>query len=217
MKLVEKLKQRFPVEDSEFGRCIVIPFDQFNPDWDLELLNDGYECQAKNNKVYVVLDSEVSVEPLKINLKGKAWSEQDDKYLVELLSRGLSHKEIASTLGRTIQSVRARIQLLRKKGILQPGKKGRPCKTKQPENSQGDQKFSAELSQILTILKDLSVLMDKLDCKILMDALQVKQLKGELAIPSNLWTHYVNALLRDDKSCRDIFRMKVRKLLEASE
>jgi hypothetical protein len=64
----------------------------------------------------------------------------------------------------------------------------------------------------------LTDVVDKVSCNAVMHALEIRELKGkdDFKIPLGLWTAYSSALLSDDKKYRDVFRDKVRKLLEAS-
>jgi hypothetical protein len=63
-------------------------------------------------------------------------------------------------------------------------------------------------------LNTRSTVMEKLQCQLVMQALQVKEQNGEITIPKRLMEHYANALLEDDEKFRLLFREKAKKLLE---
>jgi hypothetical protein len=45
MKLLEDLKQKFPLKEvAPYGFCIVVPGPDFDPDWEAELGDKGYKC-----------------------------------------------------------------------------------------------------------------------------------------------------------------------------
>jgi transposase len=77
-------------------------------------------------------------------------------------------------------------------------------------------KLASDVKGILDVLDVQGRVLDKLFCALLMQAVEVKQEKGDLSIPPGLWIHYANALLEDDKQYRKKFRLKVEQLLEAS-
>lgn len=47
MTIIDELKKRFPVFTvADFGECLTIPGDDFEPNWTLELLKQGYRFEG---------------------------------------------------------------------------------------------------------------------------------------------------------------------------
>jgi hypothetical protein len=171
------------------------------------------------------------------------WSAKDDDLLVELWNKRIKNKlmktsAIAEKLpGRSVEAVKNRI------GALQDLKRIKPRwkqKTKIPEGKAekepkgplGSEPRSPQvhermrnasedlaIQKLVQTLDALIDIVDKLSCNAVMHALEIREIKGkdDFKIPLGLWTAYSNALLEGDKKYRDVFRDKVRKLLEASE
>jgi transposase len=57
----------------------------------------------------------------------RMWTDREDRRLIHMKSEGLTGREVASTLGRTIGQVEQRVKRLREKGVNVPSgsKKGR--------------------------------------------------------------------------------------------
>ena len=215
---VEWLKKNFRVSNVPgLGRCIIIPIYKFKPEWDRELLHQGYECHAGDDVVYVRLGPERERETDKISKRYEKWTEKEDQLLIELWNKGLSILEIVDHFpGRTKAAVKNRLDRLKRAGKIRP--RWIKKTEKQPETSGmkgAEPQLEKLLSEIVKILKEHSKLLDKLYCQVLMNGLQIKQFRGELTIPPNLWIHYANAILEDDKHFQDVFREKVKQLLEA--
>jgi hypothetical protein len=112
---IEGLRKRFEVRDfpEEGGSCIVIPSGEFKPEWDKELLDQGYECYGHGKWVLVHLKrftgKPKSVEerymekivPLSVQsrqsrqgtpskqkgrtpVRAPSWTKEENDYLIEL-------------------------------------------------------------------------------------------------------------------------------------
>jgi len=229
---IEWLKRNFRVANVPgFGRCVVIPIYKFKPEWDEELLQEGYECHAMDDFVYVILgpeDVEASAQHESRVGKGKRWTRDEDQLLIKLWNQNLPVPKIAEYFpGRTEAAVKNRLDRLKKIGKVQSRwskgaqKEQKIQKVEKIEearsSAQSDiiEELKEQLSQVVDILNESVKLLGKLNCAVLMQGLQIKQLKGELTIPQNLWIHYANALLEDDKQFQQVFCKKVKQLLEA--
>ncbi len=59
-------------------------------------------------------------------------------------------------------------------------------------------------------------IMEKLQCQIVMQVLQIKEQRGDLTIPQSLWNHYFNAILENDQKFSKVFQEKATNFLEAT-
>lgn len=111
-----------------------------------------------------------------------------------------------------------RIKYAEQKGIVgsEPASTLVHTPTSTPVRNASDDLAVQKLVETLGALTDV---VDKLSCNAVMHALEIRELKSkdDFKIPLGFWIAYSNALLEDDKKYRDVFRDKVRKLLEASE
>jgi len=157
-------------------------------------------------------------------------------------NKRLKRSAIAEKLpGRSHESIQNRLKALQKLGRIEPRWKQKPRKPrsetakpsehgidsqlayKQPGNAiptpadlqRAIEKITVDINGILSILEGQNHVIDKLLCMQQMQGLEIKASKGKFTIPFSLWEHYANAILEDDKKFRDVFREKVRKLLEA--
>ena len=112
MGLYEELAQSFPVEMvSPFGEVLIISSKVFKSEWRQKLENEGVKIysQGFNGEMCFFLkkrnqnESEVEVQP--INFAHKTWSETEIAELLRLRSGGLSYREIAKKLNRSLHSV----------------------------------------------------------------------------------------------------------------
>lgn len=128
--LIEELKTKFAVD----GDKIIIPILKFDPGWDEQLLGEGYECHAQNNKVVVTAIPEKQ-NPGKGRQTPNYTKEEIDR-LIELGNRGdLTVKEIAKEFpNREVGGVRCKLSRLRKAGKIKPRWKRQGRKT--PEISE---------------------------------------------------------------------------------
>lgn len=85
-----------------------------------------------------------------------------------------------------------------------------------------EEHFETELGQIKLEIKGMVetlgstvLVVDKLSCQAIMQALETKAAKGQIAIPPGLYVHYGNALLEKDPKYCNIFREKVDLVLNA--
>jgi hypothetical protein len=179
---------------------------------------------------------------LKRVLKGKdtplgpRWTEDKYKLLIKLWNERKKTREIAAKFpDRSGHAVAAALGRLQQSGAIKPRwtqKKNRfskvgpePAAPQPSVDKSADtpvhtpvtlDKLASDVKGILDVLDVQSRVLDKLFCALLMQAVEVKQEKGDLSIPPSLWIHYANALLEEDKQYREKFRLKVQQLLEAS-
>ena len=112
MGLFEELAHSFPSEVvSPYGEVLIIPCKAFKSEWRQKLENEGVKIysQGFNGEMCFFLkkrnqnESEVEVQP--INFAHKTWSETEIAELLRLRSEGLSYREIAKKLNRSLHSV----------------------------------------------------------------------------------------------------------------
>lgn len=141
MKLIEQLKERFPIQNvASLGRCIIIHVNKFVPEWDQKLLDEGYQAHAKDNYVYIPIPENETPNPKeKIVYKpatsrrgnhlGKSWNEKEDRQLISLFKQlnkenpKISLMKISADIaekmsGRNANSVKMRITRLQKREWL---------------------------------------------------------------------------------------------------
>jgi hypothetical protein len=237
---IEELKRQFKVANvAGVGQCIIIPMDKFEPEWDEELLQAGHECHAREDGyVQVTLGPEKS-ERSRGRREGTPiwWTKEDEARLLKRLSEltGPIYQKCAKIVsefpGRTVKALELKQKKLKRtskktqKEKVAPKLEDKPSTPVHipPSTSVTDpyvpkilNKLTNDVDGILDILNEQNKIMDKLSCHVLMQALQLKEQKGEIKIPPGLWAHYANALLEDEKRFCDVFREKVKNLLEAS-
>lgn len=229
---IEELKRQFKVANvAGVGQCIIIPMDNFDPAWDEELLQQHIECHAREDGyVQVVLGPEKDPEkqkPKKQNKRkmGARWEREDEERLLKRVNEltGPVEPRLKKLLpefpDRTFDALRIRYDKIRQAAKLE---KKAPSKAETPAPGPDSNvtkilgKLTSDVDGILDILDEQNKVMDKLSCQILMQALELKEQKGEIKLPLGLWIHYADALLEDDKKFCNIFREKVKHLLEAS-
>jgi hypothetical protein len=169
---------------------------------------------------------------------GPRWTEDEYKLLIKLWNERKKIREIAVKFPtRSGHAVGSALGRLKNSGAIEPRwtqKKNRFEKVDaEPEPAPMQplveksvdtpvhtavtlDKLALDVKGILDVLDVQGRVLDKLFCALLMQAVEVKQEKGDLSIPPGLWIHYANALVEDDKQFREKFRLKVEQLLEAS-
>jgi hypothetical protein len=167
---------------------------------------------------------------------GPRWTEDEYKLLIKLWNERKKIREIAAKFpSRSGHAVGSALGRLKNSGAIKPRwsqKKNRLSKVgaepePAPMQPSADKsvhapapvtldKLASDVKGILDVLDVQGRVLDKLFCALLMQAVEVKQEKGDLSIPPGLWVHYANALLEEDKQFREKFRLKVEQLLEAS-
>jgi hypothetical protein len=253
MKLLEDLKLKFPMREvAPYGFCIVVPGNDFDPDWEVELGDRGYKCfnvdidQKRVTLVRVVKTEKGSGEktvyspPAAAKVAESAtrmrdpenrWTEEEDEKLIQFWNAKLTAKEIGAKFpSRSEAATKNRLSRLAKKGKIKSRwhKRNKIADSEQAQASGHKSvdtpvhtpvtldKLASGVKGILDVLDVQGRVLDKLFCALLMQAVEVKQEKGDLSIPPGLWIHYANALLEEDKQYREKFRLKVQQLLEAS-
>ena len=112
MGLFEDLKEAWPTEDvSPYGLVVIIPTKIFKGEWRQKLENEGVKIysQSFHGETCFFLkkrnqnEAEVEVQP--INFAHKTWSQTEIAELLRLRSEGLSYREIAKKLNRSLHSV----------------------------------------------------------------------------------------------------------------
>lgn len=173
--------------------------------------------------------------------KVMCWSQADNECLLREWPRARGDvEEKAKALapqfpGRTPKAIELHYRKLLRKGKVQEkadkkakrveGDTSHPSKLEvhapthmltsgSPPSAAGD----TGVKKILDALSGLIEVVDKLGCQVIMHALEIKELKGSdgFKIPLRVWASYADAVLESDKKDRDMFREKVRKLLEAA-
>lgn len=272
----QELKEKYPIHNiAPYGACIVVPGNEFDPDWEAELEEQGVKCfftdldkrpvtlvQLKRSTPWaekLVYGPPVAASPSKAKRgrpkdagKTMRWSQTDNESLLREWQRARGDvEEKAKALvkqfpGRTPKAIELHYRKLLRKGSRKCSKCGLPpdlCACAQEkeekirsgtpsaeekaekrthERGKGPESKTAEdpaLKEILETVSGLTEVVDKLGCQVIMHALEIKELKGSdgFKIPLRLWASYADAVLESDKKYRDVFREKVRKLLEASE
>lgn len=155
----------------------------------------------------------------------RRWSDQEEQLLIELWNKDTKVPDMLVQFpGRTRNSVAMHIDILQKSGAIKPRWKAGEGIHHRSDVSVDTpvhapvtlDKLASDVKGILDVLDAQGRVLDKLFCALLMQAVEVKQEKGDLSIPPGLWIHYANALLEEDKQFREKFRLKVEQLLEAS-
>lgn len=162
LKLLEDLKLKFPMKDvSPYGECIVVPGVDFDPDLEVELGDQGYNCintdiggkavtlvqlkksvvEEAEKVVYVPPKGPPKPVPLGSAMLNpeKRWTEEDDARLIKLwnLEPKLIISEIAGKFPkRTLSAVANELERLKKdKRIIPRMNTGsRKVKKKTPQN-----------------------------------------------------------------------------------
>jgi hypothetical protein len=189
---IEDLKSKFGdvINVEPYGPCVIVPGDEFDPDWEADLADQGYMCRevlANKKPVTLVPLKKVSGEPEKSVPKplpkpvssskkiSRDWSPEEDKVLVEKWKEDkLTIREIQEQCfpTRSKESVGMHVWDLQQKGIIQRKqvKGGRPKGTKKPERKQKELKKTTDHSDdskvpfMSTEDPMLKVLKEILDC-----------------------------------------------------
>lgn len=246
----QELKEKYPIHNiAPYGACIVVPGDEFDPDWEAELEEQGVKCfftdlekrpvtlvqlkrtppEAEEKLVY---GPSVALGPGK-GKRGRpkdagkvmCWSQADNECLLREWPRARGAvEEKAKALatqfpGRTPKAIELHYRKLLRKGKIQ--EKGEKRTLEDKKRSESKKTNSAQqpgLEKVIEALDGLVEAVDKVGCQVIMHALEIKELKGSdgFKIPLRLWASYADAVLESDKKYRDVFREKVRKLLEAA-
>jgi len=126
MVTIEELKNKYPVKDvAPYGSCIVVPGDEFDPDWEHYLAEQGFKCfltDLEMKPVTLVRLKPAASIPTRKSGKtplGYHWTPEEDQQLIQLAKQKLSFEEISKQLpGRTAIAVKNRIGRLEKRGLL---------------------------------------------------------------------------------------------------
>jgi len=149
---ISELGKRFLAREvAPHGPCVVVPGDEFDPDWEALLTDQGYACimtdldgapvtlvvltkashGSEVKQVYSPEAKEPSIEAKKRRLSwhdpGFFWSEKEDRLLVELWNREpkLGKTEIAKYFPkRTVSAVHGELQRLRNAQKIKPRERG---------------------------------------------------------------------------------------------
>lgn len=185
------------------------------------------DLEAKLKKLEPLAASRVA------NLQIRVWSEDDAETLLKRMQElpGTVEQKCVQLVkefkGRSPAAIHQKYVKLQRglkkqarpkkerKGPVKPERTVTPMSTPMHTPVTLD-KLASDVKGILDILDVQSRVVDKLFCALLMRAVEIKEVKGDLSIPPGLWIHYANALLEDDKQYREKFRLKVEQLLEAS-
>ena len=207
----------------------------------IQRLEKHGKIEKRTGRLKAPLESQAGLQRV---LKGKdtplgpRWTEDEYKLLIKLWNERKKIREIAAKFPtRSGHAVGSALGRLKNSGAIKPRwaqKKNRFSKVgaePEPASMQPSvdksvdtpvhtpvtlDKLASDVKGILDVLDVQGRVLDKLFCALLMQAVEVKQEKGDLSIPPGLWIHYANALLEEDKQYREKFRLKVEQLLEAS-
>ena len=127
LKLLEDLKLKFPVRDvAPYGNCIVVPGDEFDPDWEAELDEQGYSIIETDFG-----DPAKPVTLVKLKLApwqdpSYHWKAEEDELIIALWNQTKNMVEIHAKLhkrfpNRSIHAVKCRVTRLIKAGKI-PGR-----------------------------------------------------------------------------------------------
>lgn len=132
---VEELKKHFTVE----GESIIIPAHLFNDEWDQELLDKGYECHPRGNKIVVTPFNPTLPEP---PAKSKPWTQEEEDRLIELWNtKDKTKDEIAKEFpDRAQSSVSNKLGRLRNAGKIEPRWRAQKTKKRLEEKSPEEKK-----------------------------------------------------------------------------
>jgi hypothetical protein len=186
------------------------------------------QAQRTSSKTRVMFDPE------------SRWTDSDKELLAKLWNQKLKVRKIMLKFPKRSQaSIKMALSRLREEGVIQ-GRWKQSEKRKAEKEPKGPLGFEpsstpvhmptftpvrnapedlvVQVQKLVETLGTLTDVVDKLSCNAVMHALEIREVKGkdDFKIPLGLWTAYSRALLSDDKKYRDVFRDKVRKLLEAS-
>lgn len=196
------------------------------------------KLQRRLKKQAMPRDAQQRAKDARHKKYGDDWRPEEDLLLIELHKKQLPYWKIAKEMqerfpNRTDHAIFYRIGALQKEGKVKPRFERRKQRPRDKKAAQGPaakeptpstpmytpvtlDKLASDVKGILNVLDVQGRVLDKLFCALLMRAVEIKQLKGDLSIPPGLWIHYANALLEEDKQYREKFRLKVQQLLEAS-
>jgi len=149
MITVKELEAKFAVRDTPYGKCIVVPGDEFDPDWEAELAEQGYSIietdfgDPAKPITLVKLKSQMKADSPKeiyhnaLPQKRKQpvapwqdplsrWKPEEDELIISLWNRKKNILEIHVELhkrfpNRSINAVKCRISRLIKAGKI-PGR-----------------------------------------------------------------------------------------------
>jgi hypothetical protein len=150
-----------------YGSCIVVPGDEFDPDWEVFLGDQGYKCffidldrkpvtLVKLPKGVGKSEDEKEVYRPPSQVLPKHWSPEEDEVLIKLWNDNvLIEKMTPSFPHRTEAAIRLRIQRLEKYGKIKK-RTGRP---KAPMPRSSVKRWSKDEEQLLVEFwnKDLKV------------------------------------------------------------
>lgn len=229
---------------SPYGECLAISDTELDHDCEVNLEKEGYKCfriELDNKPVTLVqlrnidaVKAEEILPPLREELTPSApngpsinyalgpqyrWSAIEDEYLVRLYNENLNRHQVAAKFTsefpkRTAKAVELRLYKLSKTGRIPAKRLSRSEASPQVEVNQEGSSMTFEINSEDLSLNARSTVIEKLQCQLVMQALQVKEQNGEITIPKRLMEHYANALLEDDEKFRLLFREKAKKLLE---
>jgi len=119
MSLLDSLKERFKVEQTEYGNCVVIPKREWTTlpaNWEAQLEKEGAKVftQSWNGEAAFFVKMAEATKQRKLRLR--RWTEEDIAKLKQLHSENLTIGTIAKELGRSyfgVQHMIERLQLPR--------------------------------------------------------------------------------------------------------
>ena len=150
MGLFEELSQIYPLEIVEpYGEVLIVPNKAFKPEWKERLEAENVKIYANSymGKTCFFLKKKGKTEGFKAKVERKyfqRWTEEEEERLLQLANEGLTVREIAERLGRSVGAIRVKLLRLEKK-TAQNGNFA------VKENEADSEEFK-ELTQALTVL-----------------------------------------------------------------
>ena len=199
--IIEELKSKFKVANvAGLGKCIIIPMDKFQPEWDQQVLEAGCDAHGDGEAVYVSIDKykpQETISTRKNSVLIQRWTDQEDQKLINLWTGQpkKTNEEIAKEFpNRSEHSVVCRLGRLKKQGIIEPRWHQKRKKDKRPPPEPA-RKREPEKPQLLGFnWTQLFEVLHTLSCRQLMQELQLRELKGDFVIPRKLWHLYWHAV-----------------------
>jgi len=111
MSLLDTLKERFKVEQTEYGTCLIIPKKQWTElpvGWEQQLAKEGVKVfsQSWNG------EAAFFIKLAAVKLRKRRWTEEDNAKLKTLYGQNYGIGTIAKELGRTYPSTQHQIERL---------------------------------------------------------------------------------------------------------
>lgn len=148
MVSIDELRRKYLVRVvPPHGECIIVPGTEFDPDWEVYLVDRGFKCfmtdldgrpvtLVRLKKPFKSAEPEIRVEPVKASRRGRgfSWVDEDLEMLVGLWNQRpkLTVEKIAEYFpGRSAKAVTQTLKRLREKGVIERRHVGPPREPKE--------------------------------------------------------------------------------------